>query len=86
MDIIIDNLKILIDRIFITEPNPDITVINIYYNEELEAIIGKEEWEDDSKFRKIKEICEMQEPPYFVRRNSLFPFYYFDLEVNPNDK
>ena len=85
MDIIIDNLKILIDQIFITEPNPN-AVINIYYNGKLEAIIGKEEWEDDSKFREIKELCEMYDPPSFVRKHSLLPFYYFDLEVNHNDK
>lgn len=79
MDIEIDNLKVLISQIFTKEPN---AVISIFYNGKIKAIIDKEEWEDDSKFREIKELCEMYDPPNFVRKHSLFPFYYFDLEVN----
>lgn len=79
MDIEIDNLKVLISQIFTKEPN---AVINIYYNGKLKSIIGKDEWEDESEFVQIKAMCEMYEPPTFVKRHSLFPFYYFDLEVN----
>ena len=68
----IDKLKILIDQIFIKEPN---AVISISYNGKLKAIIDKEDWEDDSKFREIKELCEMYDPPFFVRKLSLFHFY-----------
>lgn len=79
MNIEFDNLKALIDQIFIKEPN---AVINVYYNGKHKFTIGKDEWEDESEFVEIKAMCETYEPPTFVKRHSLFPLYFIDLGVN----
>ena len=63
----IDNVKVMIDRAFMFEPDAMISVLK---NRCPIAVLYKEEWEGDG-YAHIKEECKQHKPPAFFEMGEI---------------